>query len=668
MNAENDDIDTASRNYDSRISKRLSAGTYTIEATTYSAGVTGNFTLAIELPNAPTPTYTTTATPTNIPTPSATPTATATPTSTPTITPTPSRTPTPTPTPTPNITNVSGREWTATLYSGRDGRSGNYEYGFDRDEDFGSIEPDGFRYKGDDFIINAIKWEEDEEELSLEIKENCLKLSQFDSLRLGSEKFKNPTLSISGNAECGITWHRQTFEFYAVENPLPRYEYVEVTLKLEGSNNQVSTHTPTPTPTRTATHTPTATPTRVSAHPTLTPTPTSTRTATVTPTPTATSVSCPTDSSNGAVGASDDECTPPDDLYCIQSLGSYSQSFEVNLTNQNWHSGCLSSRETVFGIKEYYAQYYAFKLDRTSYVTIDLIADGSSTNSQLFLRAGRNSTEIQPIASDAGGYPGSGDDSRITIELPGGHNEYYTIEATTVEKRATGGFTLRIQGSSLDISVGLKVISNRGTNPSTPFANFRWQIPDSVIVQVTDFPSGFSPQNYEYRIVAPYATGIQVSRSDCDWNASASSWPGESSWTDAGNAMRGVRIHRCGLGDGSTSLTVQLREKSDNSKIDYESYTTVAKHPWHIADNNLTYAFASDMVPNVQLLQSTIDEFKASTNQGAGQWNGAGVGMSLTKVTSTSSADVIVQGYLSAEYSSSGTAPCGNAIAVACVP
>lgn len=65
---------------------------------------------------------------------------------------------------------------------------------------------------------------------------------------------------------------------------------------------------------------------------------------------------------------------------------------------------------------------------------------------------------------------------------------------------------------------------------------------------------------------------------------------------------------------------------------------------------------------NVTLVQQTIDKYKVATNQGAGKWNGAGTGMSFTKISSTSSADVVVQGY----YSRSGTDHCGRGN-IACV-
>ena len=100
--AENDDIDTIGGNFNSRIEMTLDAGDYTIEATTYSAEATGEFTLTaagIDLAASnptPEPTPTTEpATATAIPTPE--PTSEPTPTVVPPI---PTSTPIPEPTPT----------------------------------------------------------------------------------------------------------------------------------------------------------------------------------------------------------------------------------------------------------------------------------------------------------------------------------------------------------------------------------------------------------------------------------------------------------------------------------------------------------------------------------------------------------------------------------------
>ena len=46
---ENDDIDSANGNYNSRIEETLAPNTYTIEATTYAAGTTGPFTLGVKI-------------------------------------------------------------------------------------------------------------------------------------------------------------------------------------------------------------------------------------------------------------------------------------------------------------------------------------------------------------------------------------------------------------------------------------------------------------------------------------------------------------------------------------------------------------------------------------------------------------------------------------------
>ena len=79
--AENDDIGNG--NLNSRISRTLSAGTYTVEATTFEPATTGNFTLTIRPGGTATPTATprraqATPTPTSTATPTATATATAT--------------------------------------------------------------------------------------------------------------------------------------------------------------------------------------------------------------------------------------------------------------------------------------------------------------------------------------------------------------------------------------------------------------------------------------------------------------------------------------------------------------------------------------------------------------------------------------------------------------
>ena len=150
------------------------------------------------------------------------------------------------------------------------------------------------------------------------------------------------------------------------------------------------------------------------------------------------------------------------------------------------------------------------------------------------------------------------------------------------------------------------------------------------------------------------------------WCVTPSTWPDESSWTYGGNVSLGVRLIRCGLGDGRTKLTVQMRARSDRANIDYDSYSTVVDYPWHIPDNELTYTYRGPRVPSDGLPQSTINEYIAATDRGAGKWNtalGSGRSFRFDEVSLVSEANVVVVG-----YPSSGTDYCNNAAAVACVP
>lgn len=93
----------------------------------------------------------------------------------------------------------------------------------------------------------------------------------------------------------------------------------------------------------------------------------------------------------------------------------------------------------------------------------------------------------------------------------------------------------------------------------------------------------------------------------CDWSASGSSWPSESLWTNA-DGRSVVLLVRCGLGNASTRLIVETRLKSDHSNVGKDSYVKIIEHPWRIADNNITYAFASPSVVKAVPSQSAIGD------------------------------------------------------------
>ena len=195
---------------------------------------------------------------------------------------------------------------------------------------------------------------------------------------------------------------------------------------------------------------------------------------------------------------------------------------------------------------------------------------------------------------------------------------------------------------TLDIKVGLNVVT-----PSQSFNDYRWKIPNYIDVRLSNFPTGLNKNDYEYRIVAAEGTGIQALRTTskhCSWSASGSSWPGDSRWTSANYA---VGLVRCDLGDGGTRLRVELRKATEPAIVDDDSYTIEVKHPWHIADEEVTYAFADPLILNYDALQATVDQFKSGTRDGVNLWEG----MSPKPIdfdeqpSVNSSIDVVVRGF-----------------------
>ena len=251
-----------------------STGTATVELRRPSDDtVLNTYTITVHGANAtPTPTPTATHTPT------ATATATHTPTPTSTLTPTPSATPTATLTPTPTATLVVSFEnpWPSQITSGRNRQETEFGYNHSTGSgSFGSIKDDVnvFGYDGMRFGIKTIKWTEVRHKVVFNLYD-CLKPSEFVSLRLGDHTYTDPDTTIMGYMEdrdCEANRDtNQFFEFESSDNPLEHRAVVDVSLTLGGDRVP-----PTPTPTQTSTATSTATPTATAgtvATPTATPT------------------------------------------------------------------------------------------------------------------------------------------------------------------------------------------------------------------------------------------------------------------------------------------------------------------------------------------------------------------------------------------------------------
>ena len=133
--------------------------------------------------------------------------------------------------------------WTATLSAQQD--TGD-EYGYEEGV-MGSMTDDTFDYGGRTYTIDYIKWDDSAEEVEFRMLE-CLKGSEFVSLRIGSRTFSSVDRSRYSDAQCEAGRTRnQEFEFDTSSNPLRDGQSYTITLTLRGSGGVTTTPTATAT-------------------------------------------------------------------------------------------------------------------------------------------------------------------------------------------------------------------------------------------------------------------------------------------------------------------------------------------------------------------------------------------------------------------------------------
>ena len=190
----NDDFGGAN----SRITKTLLAGTYTIEATTYAASQTGSFTLTLTDAGVVAPT--------------------------------------PTPTPTSTHTPTAAPSFVATTWStSLDSEQERDEYGYE-ERDFGDIDEDDFQLGGRSYDIEYIKWDDSSEEIEFAM-DRCLKPSEFVSLQIGSRIYSSPDRVSERDSDCeSDRLQDQEFEFDENSNPLRAGRSYRIILKLKAQS------------------------------------------------------------------------------------------------------------------------------------------------------------------------------------------------------------------------------------------------------------------------------------------------------------------------------------------------------------------------------------------------------------------------------------------------
>ena len=162
-----------------------------------------------------------------------------------------------------------------------------------------------------------------------------------------------------------------------------------------------------------------------------------------------------------------------------------------------------------------------------------------------------------------------------------------------------------------------------------------------------------SDGRYEFAFSVPKSTGFQIGtgalfqHSACDWGAWTSLNSASSQLSAWKTWSSHIQLIRCGGGDGTSSITVKVRNK-DHDFYAWDAASIPIKRARHRAGNGLSFRMADPLVRNAVPAPptSTVNMIKESVKAGARAWNTASVGFSFGELQSTNLglADVVVQG------------------------
>ena len=144
--------------------------------------------------------------------------------------------------------------------------------------------------------------------------------------------------------------------------------------------------------------------------------------------------------------------TPTESAGCFQSVGALTA--EITRSGE-WSGDCASTHQSGS-----YARFYSFTLDEETEVTISL---ESSEDTFLYLLRGADSGGSE--VDDNDDVESGNTDSGLTLTLAAGT---YTIEATTFNAGATGSFTLTINPAGSDTAPENRAPTITGKTPASP--------------------------------------------------------------------------------------------------------------------------------------------------------------------------------------------------------
>lgn len=208
-------------------------------------------------------------------------------------------------------------------------------------------------------------------------------------------------------------------------------------------------------------------------------------------------------------------------------------------------------------------------------------------------------------------------------------------------------------------------------SPPRTLASYEWRVLDSAQAKLGGTSWGPEPPaipgvtRYRFAFEVPRATGLQVgsgpsTHQECVWGSSnlpavTSDWKWWRSY---------VHLNSCGVGDGTSSITVKVK----NIEHDYQwdAATILVRQAWHDADNQLDYQIDCAAMPaaTAQL------DFVSGIRTGAGAWNSAKPGVLFDEKNPNTCALQAKQGKITVEYYTAASAQadtCQKATALACV-
>lgn len=246
-----------------------------------------------------------------------------------------------------------------------------------------------------------------------------------------------------------------------------------------------------------------------------------------------------------------------------------------------------------------------------------------------------------------------------------------TVEGTLTGAAETVVYTYTVtdgNGNTAQLTFTVAVFDIKVTVRNEGLEEGRWKIWDYAQATVSD--SILRLGNYQFKVVIPASAGFQVDSTDCTWPVAPPTaiWALSSPWVSQGGRFDLVR---CGLGSGRPSrIEVWFKLGDHGTPSLLHARDVIIPQSWHEHDERVDYyvmgAGSNPNATHVTGVQMGTAEgmfpsarpshlagrsptyhllLLAHYDNAAGAWNDEQVGVTIRRVHSDASADVLIEGY-----------------------